>query len=115
MKRLVAAVATALAMLCSGAAAAAQPPEAASVQGTTAPAAPTLIRIDGQIKSSPGAARTDTVVLVVGLYEAQDSPTPLWIEEQVVPIDANGRYAVFAGATLPEGVPKQYFTSDAAR
>jgi hypothetical protein len=55
------------------------------------------------------------VVLVISLYANQADSTPLWVEQQLVPLDQAGRYTVLAGATQADGVPQQYFLSGTAR
>jgi hypothetical protein len=80
--------------------------------GVTAPA---FVRLDGDLKTATGEARTGTVVLVVSLYASQTDPVALWSEEQTIALDANGHYAVFAGATQPDGLPRQFFTADGAQ
>src|SRR5882672_12611980 len=64
---------------------------------TSTPA--TLIRLDGLLTTASGAPRTGSVILVVSLYANQADTTPLWVEQQLVALDAAGRYTVLAGAT----------------
>ena len=40
---------------------------------------------------------------------------PLWQETQTVVVDADGRYTLLLGATLPEGLPLELFASGEAR
>src|SRR5713101_995143 len=75
--------------------------------GTAAPqvspqavSAPAILRVDGELKSSTGEARTGTVLFVASLYAARQDTTPLWIEQQLVTLDNAGRYTIFVGATL---------------
>jgi hypothetical protein len=128
MKRSIASVAAAFAILSWSAAALAQPPGVsglprdvvespqAAPAAQTADTPPTLVRVSGRLAPVDGIlVRTETVKLTISLYEQQDSPTPLWVEEQVVTPDAEGRYAAFAGASVPEGLPRELFTTGAAR
>ena len=87
-----------------GSAAAAQQPAPSSTP------APTLVRVDGRLQTAAGNARTGSVTLVVSLYAEQDDTTPLWSEQQVVTLDAAGGYTIYAGATLPDGVPQEFLT-----
>jgi len=82
-----------------------------SVPAQTAPvAAPILIPLAGNLKTPAGDPRTGTVRLVLSLYDAQDASAPLWVEQQLVTLDAQGGYAVQVGATVPEGVAQTLFT-----
>ena len=103
-----------------GLVAAASPQSAAPAQtsaetSTQSASAPTLVRLDGQLKTPTGEPRTGNVVLVVSLYAGQDDPAPLWLEHQLVSLDQAGRYSIYAGATLPDGLPQEFFASGAAR
>ena len=68
------------------------------------------MRLDGALKTPTGEARTGSVLLVVSLYAGKDDATPLWVEQQLVTLDAAGRYTIFAGATLPDGVPPEFLS-----
>ena len=86
-------------------------------RGRRRPAAipPTLMSLDGVLKTPAGEARTGAVILVVSVYAAQDDSTPLWVERQVVTLDAAGRYAIVAGSTQDTGVPPEFFLSGGGR
>src|SRR5438552_852901 len=73
--------------------------------------APTWVRIDGALKTPTGEPRAGTVPLVASLYAEQQDSTPLWVEQQLVTLDSAGRYTIFVGATLSDGVPKEFFLS----
>ena len=92
-------------VLLYGAVAQAQTPTA----GVTAPA---FVRLDGDLRTATGEARTGNVVLVVSLYASQTDSAPVWSEEQTIALDATGHYAIFAGATQPDGLPRQFFAAD---
>jgi hypothetical protein len=89
-------------------------PESATLQ-TAAAGPPTLVRVSGRLVLSEKSLNPGTARLVISLYEQQDSPTPLWVEEQVVTVDAEGRYAAYAGATLADGLPRDLFAAATAR
>jgi len=48
------------------------------------------------------------------LYELQEGGSALWTETQKVQLDEQGRYTVLLGATQPEGLPLDLFTSGKA-
>ena len=77
--------------------------------------APTLVRVSSELQTDAGEPRSGDVLLEVALYNDDLDPTPLWLEQQLVTLDANGRYSVLAGATQEEGLPKDLLFSGAAR
>jgi len=111
MKSSCAAVSLVVLMWASGAIAApqAQPPADQAAKPPTV-TAPTLIRVDGQLKTAAGEARTGLVPMVVSIYAEKDDTTPLWVENQAVTADDAGRYTVLAGVTLTDGVPPDVFS-----
>lgn len=72
--------------------------------------APTLIPVNGELRTASDEPRTGTVLLAISLYEGEDDPAPRWIEYQPVTLDAQGRYYVQFGATREEGLPPDLFT-----
>jgi hypothetical protein len=82
---------------------------------TTAASVPHLVRFSGAAKDLNGNALTGTVGITFLLYSGQDSGSPLWLETQNVQTNASGRYTVQLGATKPDGVPVDLFTSGEAR
>jgi hypothetical protein len=98
----------------SGATVAAQSPAPASSQSVQSLTAPTLVRLDGQLTGAAGEPRTGPVLMVVSLYADKADATPLWIEPQLITLDAAGRYRIFAGATQSDGLPKEFFVSNTA-
>jgi hypothetical protein len=85
------------------------PPQQADAQSSST-SAPTLLPIKGELRAADGRPRTDTVLLVLALYDRQDDSAPRWIEQQAVKPDADGRYTVQFGATREEGLPMDLFT-----
>ena len=86
-------------------------------------AVPRLIRFSGvinpqttqeNIKESGKRASTTAIGITFCLYELQDGGSPLWSESQKVQPDEQGRYTVLLGATQPEGLPLDLFTSGKA-
>src|ERR1700730_10706724 len=114
MKACCASVATLLFFWTSGAITSAQSPAPAVQAQAPSTSAPTLVRLDGQLKTPTGEARTGTVTIVVSLYADKDDATPLWVEPQLVTLDAAGHYSLFAGATLTDGVPEEFLSGATA-
>jgi|HubBroStandDraft_6_1064221.scaffolds.fasta_scaffold04525_4 hypothetical protein len=81
----------------------------------TASALPRLVRFSGAVKDLNGNALTGTVGVTFALYSEQTGGSPLWLETQNVTADSSGRYAALLGATKPDGLPAELFTSEQAR
>jgi hypothetical protein len=104
-------------------------PPASGVAATPG-AVPHLIKFSGVInpKTSPQIAQiTQTkenengkspspavVDVTFSLYQLQEGGSALWSESQQVQLDSQGRYSVLLGATMPEGLPLDLFTSGEA-
>ena len=81
---------------------------------------PRLIKFSGVMTPSgaPNAtanrAPASIVTATFSLYQFPEGGTPLWSESQKVQLDEQGHYAVDLGATNPEGLPLDLFTSGKA-
>ena len=87
---------------------------------------PRLIKFTGKInpqitqiaqtKESEGGKNPSPTVLgaTFSLYELPEGGSPLWSESQKVQVDEQGGYTVLLGATQPEGLPLDLFTSSKA-
>ena len=94
--------------------------------GASASVVPRLIKFSGEVnpqlsqikqikESEDGKNQSPIVVGVIfSLYELQAGGSPLWSESQKVQVDEQGRYTVLLGATQPEGLPLDLFTSGKA-
>ena len=97
-----------------------------AISGTSASVVPRLIKFSGEINPQTtqikqteegedgknGSATPITVTF--SLYELQEGGSPLWSEVEKVLLDEQGRYTVLLGATVPEGLPLDLFTSGEA-
>ena len=88
------------------------PPVAELQAGTTVPR---LVRFSGVVTNPSGKPGAGTVTATFSLYELQEGGSPLWAETQNIQMDDQGRYTVLLGATLPEGLPLDLFTTGKAR
>ena len=91
--------------------------------GATSGSVPRLIRFSGVITSqtahmaqSPAGEKGDarppvSVGVIFSLYELQEGGNPIWSESQRLGLDDQGRYTVLLGATEPDGLPLDLFTS----
>ncbi len=67
---------------------------------------PRLVKFSGVVAGVQG-----TVGVTFAFYADQASETPLWTETQRVTVDETGRYAVYLGASRPEGLPGELFVA----
>jgi len=80
--------------------------------GTTVPH---LVRFNGVVTDPSGKPAQGVLAATFSLYELQEGGSPLWAETQNIQLDDQGRYSVLLGATLPEGLPLDLFTTGKAR
>jgi hypothetical protein len=71
---------------------------------------PRLVKFSGVVAGVHG-----TVGVTFSFYADQASEAPLWTETQRVTVDETGRYAVYLGASRPEGLPGELFVAANAR
>src|SRR5260370_2995403 len=76
---------------------------------------PRLVRFSGTIKDAEGNQLTGVITTTFSLYSQRSGGTALWQEAQSVTADSNGHYFVLLGATQPQGLPVELFTSGEAR
>jgi hypothetical protein len=78
-------------------------------------ALPRLVRFNGTAKDLNGNPLTGVIGITFALYSEQNGGAPLWLETQNVQADGNGHYTVLLGASKPDGLPIDLFTSEQAR
>ncbi|MGA9530252.1 MAG: hypothetical protein WBS24_19210 [Terriglobales bacterium] len=76
---------------------------------------PRLVRFAGVAKDADNKNLTGAVGITFLLYKDQQGGAPLWMETQNVQADSTGHYSVQLGATKPDGLPTDVFTSGEAR
>ena len=99
----------------------------ASGVAATPGAVPRLIKFSGvinpqvaektaQVTENEAAKSTATgpIGVTFSLYALQEGGSSLWSESQQVQLDSQRRYSVLLGATMPEGLPLDLFTSGQA-
>jgi|HubBroStandDraft_6_1064221.scaffolds.fasta_scaffold00047_8 hypothetical protein len=87
----------------------------AAVVSNTASTLPHFVRFNGTAKDLNGSPLTGVVGITFALYAEQDGGAPLWLETQNAQADSKGHYSVVLGATKPDGLPAELFTSEQAR
>ncbi len=102
------------------------PDAAASGAAPSVGSVPRLIKFSGEInpqstqitsikENESGKNHSAALVtLSFSLNELQEGGSPLWTESQRVQVDDQGRYSVLLGATQPDGLPLDLFTSGKA-
>ena len=86
-------------------------------QTATSPATPVVPRL---VNFSGKAMNGEKIITgaagaTFAIYSEQSGGSPLWLETQTVQADTKGNYAVQLGASRPEGLPLDLFTSGEAR
>jgi hypothetical protein len=74
-----------------------------------------LVHYSGRAVDVAGKPLAGIAGIMFSVYKDQTGGSPLWFETQNVTADARGNYTVQLGATLPEGLPLDLFTSGEAR
>ena len=87
--------------------------QAASASSTTN--VPRLVSFSGTLKDGVGKPVSGPVSATFSMFAQQEGGTALWSETQTVNADAEGKYTAFLGATNPNGLPLELFTTGAAR
>ena len=81
-----------------------------------APAVDRVFRISGSVSpGSPSGLAGGYETFVFGIYEAEQSGTPLWQEVQTLAVDRAGPLHGAAGRDAAEGLPVDLFSSGAPR
>jgi hypothetical protein len=75
---------------------------------------PRLVNFSGKAIDG-GKVTTGVAGATFSIYGEQFGGSPLWLETQNIQADARGNYTVQLGATKPEGLPLDLFTSGEAR
>ena len=78
---------------------------------TPATTVPMMIKFSGTVQGMPSRI----IGMTFALYKESQGGPALWLETQSVSLDASGHYSVQLGTTLPNGLPKELFTSGEAR
>jgi hypothetical protein len=89
-----------------------------SAQQTSSPAGqvvPRLVNFSGKAADVQGKAISGIAGVTFAIYKDQYEGAPLWLETQNVQADAQGKYTVRLGATKPDGLPLDLFSSGEAR
>jgi hypothetical protein len=76
---------------------------------------PRLVNFSGRATDAQGKPISGIAGVTFAIYKDQYEGAPLWLETQNVQADAIGNYTVQLGATKPDGLPLDLFSSGDAR
>jgi len=76
---------------------------------------PRLVNYSGKALDAQGRPLTGVTGVTFSIYKDQYDGAPLWLETQNMQPDSKGNYTIQLGATKPEGLPQELFTSGEAR
>lgn len=78
-------------------------------------AVPHLVNYSGKALDAAGKPLAGIAGVTFAIYKVQSEGSPLWLETQNVIADSKGNYTIQLGATKPEGLPLELFSSPEAR
>jgi hypothetical protein len=76
---------------------------------------PQLVNYSGKALDAQAKPVSGIAGITFSIYKEQYEGTPLWLETQNVTADAEGNYTAQLGATKPQGLPLDLFSSGEAR
>jgi len=90
-------------------------PQTTPLAASAPTAVPSLVPYSGAAIAPDGKALTGETTITFQIFKEESAGEPLWAETQSVPIDPTGHYKVQLGATSPNGLPTDLFTTGEAR
>src|ERR1700734_3423199 len=76
---------------------------------------PRLVNFSGRAIDGAGKPVSGIAGVTFSIYKDQYEGAPLWMETQTIQVDEAGNYTAQLGATKPEGLPLELFSSAEAR
>jgi hypothetical protein len=76
---------------------------------------PRLVNYSGRVLDVDGKPQVGIAGVTFSIYKDQYEGSPLWLETQNVTANSKGNYTIQLGATRPEGLPLELFSSGEAR
>jgi hypothetical protein len=87
---------------------------AQSTQSDATVSVPRLITITGVFRPADGQPLNAVETVTLSVYAEAEGGAPVWQETQTVTVEDRGRYSVLLGASRPDGIPADVFTSSPA-
>jgi hypothetical protein len=82
---------------------------------TGAATVPRLVNYSAKATDAQGKVISGIAGATFAIYKEESGGSPLWLETQNIQADAKGNYTAQLGATKPDGLPLDLFTSGEAR
>jgi len=76
---------------------------------------PRVVRLEGEFVPANGQPRAAAETMTLGVYASATDATPIFEETQAVYVDTRGRYVVYLGATVVDGLSADLFSGDQPR
>jgi hypothetical protein len=86
-----------------------------NAQQTSSAVVPRLVNFSGKATDLQGKAISGIAGATFAIYKEKTGGSPLWLETQNIQADAEGNYTIQLGATNPDGLPLDLFSSGEAR
>jgi Chaperone of endosialidase len=86
-----------------------------SAQPSASVSVPRLVSVTGVYQPANGQPPPAGTVVTLLIYADPQGGTPVWQETQNVELDKSGRYSLLLGATQPDGIPLEVFSSGEAQ
>jgi len=90
-------------------------PLAAQNSAGTGAVVPRLVNYSGKALDAAGKPLSGIAGVTFAIYKDQYEGSPLWLETQNVTANSKGNFTIQLGATKPEGLPLELFSSPEAR
>ena len=84
-------------------------------QASSSAVVPRLVNFSGKATDAQGKTISGIAGVTFAIYKDQSEGSPLWLETQNVQADARGNYTIQLGATKPDGLPLDLFSSGEGR
>jgi len=88
---------------------------AQQTSSSTQPVVPRLVNFSGRAADAQGKVISGIAGATFAIYKEESGGSPLWLETQNIQADAKGNYTIQLGATKPDGLPLDLFSSGEAR
>jgi trimeric autotransporter adhesin len=82
---------------------------------SSATTVPRLVNFSGKAVNAQGKIVSGAAGVTFAIYSEESGGSPLWLETQNIQADSRGNYTAQLGATKPDGLPQELFTSGEAR
>ena len=82
-----------------------------ALAASAATAVPQLVPYNGVAVDAQGRPIGESAAITFQVFREEEGGEPLWWETQTVAVDSSGHYKAQLGATLPNGIPVEVFST----